>query len=154
MAGENVRRATTADAAAFTRVTQQAYEKYLTRMPFRPPPMDADYGKLLLTRHGWIAEDADQAAAVLLADLRDDHVLIENVAVLPSAQGSGLGVRLLATAEDFAVASGLTEVRLYTNEVMTENLAFYASRGYRETGRSEESAFRRVFFTKTVGTEG
>jgi ribosomal protein S18 acetylase RimI-like enzyme len=145
-----IRRATAADAAEFTRVTQAAYEKYLARMPFRPPPMDADYRHLLATRHGWMAQDAGETVGVLLADLRSDHVLIENLAVLPSAQGSGLGVRLLATAEEFAVAVGMSEVRLYTNEVMTENLAFYARRGYRETGRSDEPAYRRVFFTKAV----
>ena len=66
-------------------------------------------------------------------------MLVENVAVLPGSQGSGLGVRPPATAEDLTIANGLSEVRLYTNEVMTENLAFYARRGYRETARSEGS---------------
>jgi hypothetical protein len=45
---------------------------------------------------------------------------------------------------------GVTEVRLYTNEAMTENLSFYPRHGYRETGRAVQDGFRRVYFSKTV----
>ena len=41
-------------------------------------------------------------------------------------------------------------VTLYTNEVMLENLAFYARHGYAETHRSEQDGFRRVFLRKPV----
>ena len=42
------------------------------------------------------------------------------------------------------------EVRLYTNEAMTENLTFYPRHGYRETGRAVEHGFRRVYFSKAI----
>ena len=77
-----------------------------------------------------------------------DHLLLENIAVLPSAQRRGVGARLLALAEDEARARGLGEIRLYTNEAMTENLAYYPRHGYAETRRAEQDGFRRVFFTK------
>jgi GNAT superfamily N-acetyltransferase len=70
--------------------------------------------------------------------------------VLPSAQGRGVGARLLALAEDQARARGLGEIRLYTNEAMTENLAYYPSRGYAETHRAEQDGYRRVFFSKRL----
>ncbi len=57
---------------------------------------------------------------------------------------------LLERAERDAVELGLTEVRLYTNEAMTENLTFYPRHGYRETGRALQDGFRRVYFSKTV----
>jgi GNAT superfamily N-acetyltransferase len=72
------------------------------------------------------------------------------VAVLPSAQGRGTGARLLALAEEHARDLGLGEVRLYTNEAMTENIAYYARHGYAETHRQEHGGFRRVFFRKPV----
>ena len=48
----------------------------------------------------------------------------------------GSAQRLLDLAEQQADCLGLPEVRLYTNESMTENLAFYSRRGYRETHRA------------------
>jgi hypothetical protein len=39
---------------------------------------------------------------------------------------------------------------LYTNEVMTENLAIYAHLGYRETSRAEQDAYHRVFMEKRL----
>jgi GNAT superfamily N-acetyltransferase len=65
-------------------------------------------------------------------------------------QGRGIGGRLLALAEDHTRRHGLHEVRLYTNEAMTENLAYYPRRGYVESHRAEQDGFRRVFFRKRV----
>jgi hypothetical protein len=45
---------------------------------------------------------------------------------------------------------GLPEVRLYTNVVMTENLAYYPRHGYVETHREQIGPYHRVFFTKTL----
>ena len=73
---------------------------------------------------------------------------METVAVRPLAQRRGVGARLLALAEDEARARGLDEIRLYTNEAMTENLAYYPRHGYTETHRAGQGGFRRVFFTK------
>lgn len=44
------------------------------------------------------------------------------------------------------------EIRLYTNEAMTENLSYYPRHGYTETHRGEQDGFRRVFFRKQVTT--
>ncbi len=80
----------------------------------------------------------------------EDHLLLEDVAVAPQAQGLGVGGRLLWLAEEQACARGLREVRLYTNEAMTENLAYYLRRGYSETHQATQNGFRRVFFTKLL----
>lgn len=64
--------------------------------------------------------------------------------------GVGVGARLLQLAERKARDHGLPEVRLYTNEAMTENLTYYSHRGYRETHRSTHEGYRRVFFTKIL----
>ncbi len=49
-----------------------------------------------------------------------------------------------------ARSRGLPEVRLYTNEVMTGNLAYYPRQGYVETHRDTVNGFHRVFFTKVL----
>ncbi|GIT79668.1 hypothetical protein LLS1_13370 [Leifsonia sp. LS1] len=42
----------------------------------------------------------------------------------------------------------MAEVRLYTHERMTENLAYYPRRSFVETARRTENELRRVFFRK------
>jgi ribosomal protein S18 acetylase RimI-like enzyme len=86
----------------------------------------------------------------LVTEVHADHLLLETVAVAPGAQGSGYGRMLLDRAEDDAAELGLPEIRLYTNEAMTENLTFYPRHGYRETGRGTEDGFRRVYFSKML----
>ncbi len=78
------------------------------------------------------------------------YLLLENVAVLPAAQGHGIGARLLAFAEEHARSLRLNEIRLYTNEMMTENLTYYPRHGYTETHRTQQDGFQRVFFRKCL----
>ena len=80
---------------------------------------------------------------------RPGYLLLENVAVLPAAQGRGTGARLLALAEEHARDLGLGEIRLYTR---TENIAYYARHGYAETHRAEQDGFHRVFLRKPIDT--
>ena len=74
----------------------------------------------------------------------------ENIAVAPNRQGSGIGALLLNKAEEQAHASGLPEIRLYTNQTMTENLTYYTRHGYHETHRTTQDGYCRVYFVKTI----
>ncbi len=98
----------------------------------------------------WAAVRDGEVVGLLVLAVKPDHLLLENVAVLPSAQGCGIGARLLALAEDQARELGRDEIRLYTNEAMTENLVYYPKHGYAETHRAEQDGFRRVFFRKRL----
>jgi len=64
--------------------------------------------------------------------------------------GQREGVTNLNRWSGCARRHGLSQVRLYTNEAMTENLAYYPRRGYAETHRAEQGGFRRVFFSKVI----
>ena len=127
-----------------------AYEVYVDRIGREPAPMTADYGRISRSGHAWVAEHAGGIIGILVLEPAEDHLLLENVAVAPGAQGLGVGRRLLRLAEDKARAHGVGEVRLYTNEAMTENLGYYPRHGYRETHRATQEGFRRVFFTKVL----
>lgn len=127
-----------------------AYQPYESRIGRQPAPMTADYAAIASAGSAWVAEEAGQLVGLLVLEPAADHLLLENLAVAPNAQGSGVGSRLLRLAEEQARARRLPEVRLYTNEAMTENLGYYPRRGYRETHRCIQDGFRRVFFTKPV----
>jgi len=151
MVDVQLRPAGVADAKAVAALVGQAYAPYLARMDRRPAPLDVDYARALSVGGCWVVVSGAEILGVVLTALRPDHLLVENLAVAPAARGRGVGARLLARAEAHALATGRGEVRLYTNQVMTENLAYYPRRGYTETGRAEQDGFRRVFFAKTVG---
>jgi ribosomal protein S18 acetylase RimI-like enzyme len=79
------------------------------------------------------------------------YLLLDNIAVRPDAQGHGIGTRLLHLAEDHARSLHLGEIRLYTNQAITENLSYCPRRGYTETHRAEQDGFHRVYFHKPDG---
>ena len=89
-------------------------------------------------------------AAIIVLLPEPDHLLLDNIAVLPDRQGQGLGRQLIAFAEDEARRLGYAELRLYTHEKMTENIALYTRLEFEETGRGREAGYDRVFMTKRL----
>jgi N-acetylglutamate synthase-like GNAT family acetyltransferase len=114
------------------------------------PAVTTDYAAALGHSRVWVLASSDKVIGALVTEQRSDHLLLEMIAVAPGAQGTGCGRLLLERAENDAVELGLSEVRLYTNEAMTQNLSFYPRHGYRETGRAVDDGFRRVYFSKTL----
>jgi GNAT superfamily N-acetyltransferase len=145
-----VSRAVPADVEAISQLVRAAYEHYVPRIGRAPVPMTLDYTRIVTAGDTWVAKEGGRIVGVLVLEHLDDHVLVENLAVLPEAQGTGIGTRLLRHAEDEAQARGVREVRLYTHELMAENRAYYPRRGYRETHLSGEAPWRRAFFAKEL----
>jgi ribosomal protein S18 acetylase RimI-like enzyme len=144
----SVRRAGPSDVGALGAVAAAAYRDYVPRIGHPPAPMIADYAAAVRAGLTWAAVEDGEIVGLLVLVLKPDYLLLENIAVLPSAQGRGIGARLLALAEEQARALGRDEIRLYTNEAMTENLTYYPRHGYTETHRAEQDGFRRVFYSK------
>lgn len=148
----SVRPATVDDVAAIDTVVDAAYARYLPRIGRRPAPMTVDYHQLVAhTDHAHVLVDEHVLVGVLIIVVHADHLLIDNVAVAPDAQGRGYGRTLLAHAEHIARTRGLVQMRLYTNAAMTENLTFYRRLGYQEVDRRSEDGFERVYFHKQLG---
>jgi ribosomal protein S18 acetylase RimI-like enzyme len=149
-----IRPAEPADARAIAEIVERAYGGYVERIGLRPGPMDDDYAEKVAAGLVWVADDAGVAGLIVLVEEPDD-LLIENVAVDPRRQGEGIGRALLGFAEDSARKAGLSTLRLYTHEMMTENLALYAQLGYHEDERRREEVldrvFERVFLSKRLG---
>jgi ribosomal protein S18 acetylase RimI-like enzyme len=112
--------------------------------------MLADYTELIAHSDVYVLASRTEIAGVLVIEARDQTLLIENVAVDPAFQGQGLGQRLMVFAERYARERELREVRLYTNEVMAENLAFYQRLGFEEVERRVDGGYRRVFLRKLL----
>ncbi len=53
-------------------------------------------------------------------------------------------------AEEHAIAHQVNELRLYTHELMIENLSYYAKLGYEEVERRVEDGYSRIFMRKRL----
>jgi ribosomal protein S18 acetylase RimI-like enzyme len=145
-----VRPATQDDIAQVVRLVNAAYAKYLDRMEKPPAPMLADYVRLISQGEVYVLAADAEITGLLALEAQDQALFIENIAVDPAVQGQGLGRRLIAFAEQYARERGLREARLYTNEVMVENLAFYRRLGFEEVERRVDDGYRRVFLRKSL----
>jgi ribosomal protein S18 acetylase RimI-like enzyme len=135
-----IRRAILIDALAMTELVRRAYGPYVARIGREPAPMLADYECVVRNEQAWVAERNGRIVGLLVLRFAHGFVLLDNIAVAPEVQRGGIGSALLAFAEDQGRQAGLSEVRLYTNVAMTENLSYYLHHGYRETHRAFRTA--------------
>ncbi len=145
-----LRQAVPADAPAIRALTREAYAKWVPLIGREPKPMMTDYVAALREHRFDLLDRGDRLAALIETIRKTDHLLIENVAVLPALQGLGLGRRLMAHAEDLAAASGLNEIRLYTNARFAENVRLYERLGYRVDREEDFKGGRVVHMHKPI----
>lgn len=145
-----LRPAVAADAAAVTDLVNAAYGHYVQRIGMQPGPMREDYAEVIGAADVVVADEDGALVGVLVLRITDEGFLIDNVAVHPSRQGSGLGRALLEHAEAAARRAGFDSVYLYTHERMSENLALYTRIGYVEYERRSQGEFARVFLRKNL----
>lgn len=145
-----IRQARRDEAEALAELEHAAYGHYRQRLGTQLPPMTVNFGELASAGQVWVAElDAAVVGFAVLYE-RPGHVLLDNLAVSPRARGRRIGARLVEFTEQHARERGCDQVRLYTNEAMTENIGYYTRRGYRETHRATEEGYHRVFFRKDL----
>lgn len=149
MRDPEIRPAGPGDVAPAARIVAAAYARYVAMNGLVPGPMRDDYAARQREGVLWVLDDgAVRGVLVLIAGA--DHLLLDNVAVDPAAQGMGYGRLLMDFAESHARRAGLPVVRLYTQEIMARNIAIYAARGYAETHRATELGLRRVYMEKRL----
>ena len=145
-----MRRAGPSDAGAIRELTRAAYAKWVPLIGREPKPMGADYEAAIRKHRFDLLYRDRQLAALIETIVEPDHLLIENLAVSPARQGLGLGKRLMAHVENLAAAQGFAEIRLYTNKLFAENIAFYARLGYRVYKEEEFRGGVAVYMSKAV----
>jgi GNAT superfamily N-acetyltransferase len=148
---EELRQAVAGDAAAIRALTRAAYAKWVPVIGREPLPMAADYEAAVAQHRFDLLYVEGTLAALIETIAKDDHLLVENVAVDPAFQRRGLGRTLMAHAETVAAALGFGQVKLYTNKLFAENVVLYQRLGYRV---DREEAFKggfTVYMSKRIG---
>lgn len=138
------------DLSEIEALVQDAYAPYVARIGMKPGPMRDDYAAHVRAGRLRVLRADGRIAGILVLEPQDEALLLDNVAVAPWAQGRGYGRRLLDAAEQVARGQRYERIRLYTHVKMTENIAIYAGRGYRETGRTEVNGLHRVYMEKAL----
>jgi ribosomal protein S18 acetylase RimI-like enzyme len=146
-----LRPATVADAARLTELVQAAYGHYVERLGGPPRPMTEDYAEVVRTHRVIVAEHGGKVLGLVVLGVSDEGFFVDNVAVDPAHQGTGVGKALLEHAESEARDAGFDSIYLYTHERMVENLALYSRIGYVEYDRRVHGGARIVYLHKALG---
>lgn len=147
-----IRPAAADDQAAIEAIVEAAYSGYVARNGLVPGPMRDDYGALIETGRVHVLSQDSTVVGLLVLVPEGATMLLDNVAVHPRVKGRGFGGLLLRFAERRAREQGCIAIRLYTQQIMTENIALYGRLGYAETHRAVENGLPRVFMRKSLAT--
>ncbi len=146
-----IRQAQPRDRDAIQRIADAAYHPYVASLGKAPAPMVADFAAHI--ERDWVIvfehEGRVKGYAILLTDGRQG-ALLDNIAVDPAFQRSGIGDALIREIERRVTELGHTALDLYTNVVMSDNIRWYAKLGFIETRRVDEAGFRRVYMRKML----
>ena len=125
-----IRRANDEDVPGLTRLINAAF--VVEQIVFEGDRVD-DLGVRVYMSSGTflVAEDSDALAGCVYIETRDDRSYLGLLSVQPARQGTGLGRRLVAAAEDFARASGSRVMDMRVISARGEELLpFYRRLGY------------------------
>jgi ribosomal protein S18 acetylase RimI-like enzyme len=146
-----LRPATEEDVPRLTALVEAAYGHYVERMGGPPRPLTDDYAEVVREFRVTVAEDGGEVVGLIALGFDDEGFVVNNVAVDPSRQGTGVGRALLEHAEVEARAAGVDSIYLYTHEKMTENLELYRRIGYVEYDRRRVHLGDVVYLRKSLG---
>jgi ribosomal protein S18 acetylase RimI-like enzyme len=145
-----LRPATLADVPRLTELVQAAYGHYVERVGGPPRPLTDDYADVVRNHRVTVAERDGEIVGLVVLRIDVEGFLVDNVAVDPAHQGTGVGRTLLEFAETAAREAGFDAIHLYTHERMTENLALYSRFGYVEYDRRRVGHAGLVYLRKAL----
>lgn len=125
-----IRKAEVSDATALKNIADKAYGIYYGRLTNPPLPLLTNYSEKVREGNIYVYEsDGEIHGMVTIVDA-EDHIVLRNLAVLPSSQGNGYGSMPINFVEREAKCRGFYEVHLWTREEMKENIKYYRAIGY------------------------
>ena len=139
-----IRLSTGDDVEAITAVLREAFARY--RDDYTPEAMEyvtpraGEVRDRLTEGPVWVAEIGGSIVGTVSVVREPEWLYIRSMAVLPTAQGHGLGGRLLDAVERYAVENDVATLFLYTTHFSTDAVRLYEKHGFikgRETTAEE-----------------
>ena len=145
-----IRLATDADCPAIAEVLQQSFVEYrslYTPGGFAATTPDAEHICARMPEGPvWVAVRGDAVLGTVSAVLKSESVYIRSMAVLPSAQGAGIGSALLQQVEMWAAAQGSNRLFLNTTPFLSSAIRLYERAGFRRTEDGPHDLFGTPLF--------
>lgn len=135
-----IRTADQQDLSAVQRITERAYAVWVPVLGYPPQPVTEDHAPRIDRGEVLLACVHAEVVGLIVVESGDEDDLIFSVAVDPDHARKRIGVLLIAEAERRARAEGKSRMKLYTNALMSTNIARYLKLGYIETGRRPHPA--------------
>ncbi|TNB47390.1 GNAT family N-acetyltransferase [Martelella lutilitoris] len=129
------RLAALSDLRSVEQLTKEAYEVYLPVLGYPPVPVTEDYRPRIARGEVFLFGAAAEPLGLCVVEKHADHLMLFSIIVAPAHQGEGYGRAMLEWLRGRARAENVGEIRLYTNALMTRNIALYERFGFTETGR-------------------
>ena len=85
------------DTARISEIVELAYRPYVASIGAVPGPLLDDYPGHVAAKQAWVTGDPVMGVLVLVDE--PDHLLLDNIAVDPAAQGTGVGRVLMEFAD-------------------------------------------------------
>jgi GNAT superfamily N-acetyltransferase len=146
----SVRPARPSDAPAVTAIVCAAYLPWIERIGRQPGPMLQDFAAVIEEADVHVAVGGGSVVGVIVTKVTVEGFYVDNVAILPSVKGLGIGRLLLEFAEAEARRLGFKSLYLATHERMTENRDLYRRIGYVQYDARTVDGFPRVFMRKML----
>jgi N-acetylglutamate synthase-like GNAT family acetyltransferase len=114
-----IRQALEPDVSAIESLANEAYSHYIARIGKPPGPTTDNYHLLVEKHYVWVLVLDDEIVGLLALVPEPNRMLLDNVAIRPARQRSGLGrylISLLKNVQEFVVTERLcsTQTKLCT----------------------------------------
>ena len=146
-----IRRATPADLPSLASLLYDSfteYKSFYTDEGFAATTPSSDQLRQRMNEGPvWVATKEEAALGTVSAVDRGDYLYIRGMAVLPQARGTGLGVLLLRTVEEFAISQGYKRLTLSTTPFLDQAIRLYERSGFRRTMDGPHDLYGTPLFT-------
>ncbi|MEE9334172.1 MAG: GNAT family N-acetyltransferase [Granulosicoccaceae bacterium] len=145
MSKYTIRRAKLPDSVSLSDCINAAYSVYEPRITDLLSVSDGIVQSIESDRV-WVAETEQGVVGGIILSLRDEFIMLENIAVHPDNSAMGIGAALIKRAELDCLELGFFEMRLSTHIDMPENVRLYEHLGWQETGRMANKIHMSKYF--------
>jgi ribosomal protein S18 acetylase RimI-like enzyme len=146
-----IRRATPADLPSLASLLYDSfteYKSFYTDEGFAATTPSSDQLRQRMNEGPvWVATKEEAALGTVSAVDRGDYLYIRGMAVLPQARGTGLGVLLLRTVEEFAISQEYKRLTLSTTPFLDQAIRLYERSGFRRTMDAPHDLYGTPLFT-------
>jgi putative acetyltransferase len=141
-----IRTASPDDAEAIAEVLRAAFtpfESFYTPEAFTATILDTEKIRKRFEEKGviWAALSDEKLVGTVSVVDEDERLYIRSMAVLPSAQGLGIGRKLLRTIENFGVQNGFEKLFLYSVPFLAGAIRLYEKNGFEHLGGGDPAEF-------------